>query len=81
MPSAEAYYSDNGNYTLMTVATLKAIDQGLNVDHVSIVAGGASYCLDKTVNGKTAHVSRGSVTVHSGTVQERALRLADIPRM
>ena len=37
VPSAEAYYSDNGNYTLMTVATLKAIDQGLNVDHVSIV--------------------------------------------
>ena len=58
---------------LMTVATLKAIDQGLNVDHVSIVAGGASYCLDKTVNGKVAHVSRGSVTVHSGTVQEAGL--------
>ena len=55
----------------MTVATLKLIDQGLNVDHVKIVAGGgASYCLDKTVNGKIAHVSRGSVTVHSGTVQE-----------
>ena len=73
VPSAEAYYSDNGNYTLMTVATLKAIDQGLNVDHVKIVAGGASYCLDKTVNGKVAHVSRGSVTVHSGTVQEAGL--------
>ena len=76
VPSAEAYYSDHGNYTSMTVATLKLIDQGINVDNVKIVttgSGGASYCLDKTVNGKIAHVSRGSVTVHSGTVQEAGL--------
>jgi prepilin-type N-terminal cleavage/methylation domain-containing protein len=70
VPSAEAYYSDHGNYTSMTVPLLKKIDQGLNIDNVKIVGGGASYCLDKTVNGKQAHVSRGSVTVHSGTVQE-----------
>ena len=50
----------------MTVPPLKEIDQGLNVDSVKIVAGGASYCLDKTVNGKKAHVSRGSVTVSLG---------------
>ena len=72
VPSAEAYYSDHGNYTSMTVATLKLIDQGLTVDNVKIVSGGASYCLDKTVNGKKAHVSRGAVTVSQGVVRETA---------
>ncbi len=70
VPSAEAYYSDHGNYTSMNLAALKAIDQGLNLDNVTIVGGGASYCLQKTVNGKVAHVSRGAVTVSQGVVRE-----------
>ena len=74
VPSAEAYYSDHGNYTSMNLAALQAIDQGLNLDTgatgVKIVAGGASYCLMKTVNGKVAHVSRGAVTVSQGVVRE-----------
>ena len=78
VPSAEAYYSDHGNYTSMNLAALKAIDQGLNLDTGRrIVAGGASYCLQKTVNGKVAHVSRGAVTVSSGRgSRERRLRIA-----
>jgi type IV pilus assembly protein PilA len=70
VPSAEAFYSDKGTYTGMNVAALQGIDQGLKVDSVTVVAGGASYCLAKTVNGKKAHVSRGSVSVSSGTVRE-----------
>ena len=70
IPSAEAFYSDNGTYTGMNVAALRAIDQGLKVDSVTVVAGGASYCIAKTVNGKKAHASRGSVSVSSGTVRE-----------
>jgi type IV pilus assembly protein PilA len=70
VPSAEAYYSDHGNYTSMNLTALQAIDQGLNLDKVSIVTGGASYCLQKTVNGKVAHVSRGAVTVSQGVVRE-----------
>ena len=72
VPSAEAWYSDNGTYTGMTLGTLQAIDQGLNLDAtgVKVVAGGASYCLQKTVNGKVAHVSRGAVTVSQGVVRE-----------
>ncbi len=76
VPSAEAYYSDHGNYTSMTVQALKSIDQGLNLDKVSIAGSGASYCLEKTVGGKQAHVSRGSVTVNSGSVIEKAASAA-----
>ena len=52
IPVAEAYYSDNGTYKLMTPALLKAIDTGLS-DHVSVAnvtSGG--YCLNATVGGQ-----------------------------
>ena len=71
VPSAEAYYSDNGNYTGMTVATLKAIDQGLNVDHVTIVARRCELLprQDRERQGRpTSRVARSPS--HSGTVQE-----------
>ena len=45
VPSAEAFYSDKGTYSGMNVAALKAIDSGLKLDSVKVVAGGASYCL------------------------------------
>jgi len=53
--SAEAYYVDNGYYTGMDVAALKAIDSGL-ASGVSIVSAGASqYCLKATLNTKDAY--------------------------
>ena len=55
IPSAEAYFSDNGNYTAPAFGTtaLLAIDSGLS-SNVSVVSGGAtSYCLSATVGGKS----------------------------
>jgi type IV pilus assembly protein PilA len=54
LPSAEAYYADNGTYVGMTATTLKAIDSGLSA--TLAVAGTpttTSYCLTDSVGGKT----------------------------
>jgi len=57
IPSAEAYYGDNGYYTGMTVGALQAIDSGLS-SSVSIgtspAPSASSYCLKATVGNKTA---------------------------
>ncbi len=37
VPSAEAFYSDNGTYSAMNVAALKSIDSGLSLDSVKVV--------------------------------------------
>ena len=51
VPSAEAYYSDNGYYTSMTVSALKAIDSGLaGVVTVGTVST-STYCLKTAVGG------------------------------
>jgi type IV pilus assembly protein PilA len=58
VPSAEAFFADNGNYDTagtpaFSVANLKLIDSGLS-PAVSVVSGDASsYCLKATVGGKT----------------------------
>jgi type IV pilus assembly protein PilA len=54
VPSAEAYYSDNGYYTGMTVSALKAIDSGLS-GAVSVgTVTSSTYCLKATVGNKDA---------------------------
>src|SRR5437763_443158 len=61
VPSAEAYYADNGNYTAMDLAALQGYDSGLKLAGVTItgVAGtNQQYCLTMTVNGKVASVTR-----------------------
>ena len=46
IPSAEAFYSDNGTYTGLTETALKSIDSGLSsAVSVSGTPGSASYCL------------------------------------
>jgi type IV pilus assembly protein PilA len=58
IPAAEAFFSDFGTYTGMTIASLKAIDSGLNLDEttpVTITGGGAGYCLDSDSNGEKAN--------------------------
>jgi type IV pilus assembly protein PilA len=76
IPAAEAYYSDHGNYKLMTKAALTdpvtGYDQGLDVDHVNVNAAGDQFCLDKQVGNKMAHVTRGS-GVADITIQEGSL--------
>ena len=58
--AAEAYYSDNGNYTAMDVGTvtppvgLLGIDAGVKIDKVTVTGGGAGYTLCKIVGNKMA---------------------------
>jgi type IV pilus assembly protein PilA len=71
VPSAEAFYADNGSYTNMDAAgALNAYDQGVDVDHVKVSTNGKTFCLDKTVGGKIATVTRGAAAVGGGKVQE-----------
>jgi prepilin-type N-terminal cleavage/methylation domain-containing protein len=79
VPSAEAYYADpalgNGSYTGMTVAKLKLIDQGLDLEAdpngVTLYgAGFDTYCLEQTVGGKVSSVTRGAAALAGGKVQE-----------
>jgi type IV pilus assembly protein PilA len=62
IPSAEAFYSDNQNYTGMNVAALQGYDSGLKLDNVIITGAPATsnekYCLTSTVNGAVASVTR-----------------------
>jgi prepilin-type N-terminal cleavage/methylation domain-containing protein len=73
VPSAEAFYADNGTYTGMDVAALKGYDQGADVDTVKLYDSGATFCLAKSVGGKDSYVKRGQTPVAGGKVQEGAL--------
>src|SRR5712691_11692684 len=48
VPSAEAYYSDLGNYTLMTTVLLKGYDSGLSGLVTVNTKSANAYCLDAT---------------------------------
>jgi type IV pilus assembly protein PilA len=64
VPSAEAYYADNGSYGGLSPTIIKsAYDQGAKVDNVWSSDSGKTYCLFKDVNGKTAYIVRGSLPV------------------
>ena len=58
IPSAEAFYADNGNYTALSEAALRSIDSGLAVGTWTITPGASTYRLvfvkgtcTATVNG------------------------------
>jgi type IV pilus assembly protein PilA len=73
VPSAEAYFSDNGSYSGMTIAKLTAIDSGLSLDTTNgVVVSTVSdtYCLQKTVGTYISRVIRGKVPMSGGVVQE-----------
>ena len=53
LPSAEAFYADNGTYAGMDAAALAAIDTGVSPTLTVASAAAASYCLTDTVSGKT----------------------------
>ena len=52
LPAVETYFSDqNGTYTGMTTATLRAIDAGVPATlDITVLAAGASYCIDDDTN-------------------------------
>jgi type IV pilus assembly protein PilA len=55
LPSIEAYYGDNGNYTAMTTANLRSTyDAGLSPALALSGVGANAYCVGGTVNGKSA---------------------------
>ena len=46
LPTAEAFYSDKGSYTALTVSKMQSIDTGLAADVVKIrTASKTGYCL------------------------------------
>ena len=57
LPSAEAYFSDNGTYVGMTPAALALIDTGVSPTLTVAAAGAATYCLTDTVSTKTWSVA------------------------
>jgi type IV pilus assembly protein PilA len=48
LPSAEAYYADNGSYTGMTKAALTAIDSGVSSTLTVASVTASTYCLADT---------------------------------
>jgi type IV pilus assembly protein PilA len=53
IPSAEAYYADNGAYTGMDAADLALIDSGVSSTLTVASVTGTTYCLTDTVSGQT----------------------------
>jgi type IV pilus assembly protein PilA len=66
LPSAEAYYSDNGTYATMTSATLKLIDQGISPTLV-VTGTATTYCIS---DKQGTHYAK--VTGPGGTVDDSA---------
>jgi type IV pilus assembly protein PilA len=63
LPSVEAWYGDNGNYTGMTTALLRSTyDSGLSPAVALSGVGASAYCVGATVNGKTASFQGPGVT-------------------
>ena len=67
VPSAEAFYSDNGTYSGLDATALKSIDSGLaSAVSVSGTPSATQYCLTATVGGKSAYyVGPGGSIVES----------------
>jgi type IV pilus assembly protein PilA len=57
LPSAEAFYADNGFYTGMNAAALVAIDSGVSPSLTVASVTATTYCLTDTVSGKTWSVA------------------------
>jgi type IV pilus assembly protein PilA len=57
LPSADAYYADNGAYSGMDASDLVAIDSGVSPTLTVASADASSYCLTDTVSGKTWSVA------------------------
>jgi type IV pilus assembly protein PilA len=69
IPSAEAYYSDKGNYKTLNIAALQGIDAGTKIN--TVYKSAVSYCLVMIVGGKLSYVVRGQSIFNSGNVIEK----------
>jgi type IV pilus assembly protein PilA len=59
VPSAESYFSDNGNYTAMDAAGLKSYDSGLSSKVVVNKTAANAYCLSATSDSGTKYYFSG----------------------
>ena len=67
IPSAEAYYSDQGTYTGLTAAKMREYDPGLPPDISVKVAAGNRYCIEaNSGTGAVASFTRPGQTVTAG---------------
>src|SRR6266540_1989219 len=61
IPSAEAFYADNGTYTGMDMTALKSVDQGVSSTlEVTVYNSGTGYCLADHNGTSKFYVQRGS---------------------
>jgi type IV pilus assembly protein PilA len=66
LPAAEAYYSDNGSYSGMTVTALKTnYDAGIKINTV-VLTGTKTYCIDAANGGFTYAVTNPGGTIAAG---------------
>ena len=85
VPTAEAYYADcqiyanknpcdDGAAHTFDVAGLRAYDSGLKLANAfsgTAAPAGSRYCLEMTVNNKSAHVIRPALTPGAGTPEQQ----------
>ncbi len=67
IPSAEAYYSDNGTYSGMTMSALQSIDSGINTNIVVSGLSATTYCLGVTVGSQAWGVKGPGATWYQAT--------------
>ncbi len=61
IPSAEAYYADNGSYSGLDLTGLKTVDQGVSPSlEVKTYGSGSGYCLADHNGTSAFYVQRGS---------------------
>ena len=73
IPSAEAYYSDFGNYTGLDASVLRTqYDTGLKLTNATVAGAvpNETYCLSSNVGDRWAHVKRPA-SDPNGTPEER----------
>jgi hypothetical protein len=67
VPSAEAFYAENGSYAGMTISGLREIDSGLDPTVTLGWAVKDGYCIESTVDGQTASITRPGGNVALGS--------------
>jgi type IV pilus assembly protein PilA len=75
VPSAEAFYADNNNYSGLTTTKIRSsYDQGVKVGSILVTSSSGtlkdSYCLGMKVGNKYAYIKRGQSPLNNGDVVE-----------
>ncbi len=61
IPSAEAFYADNGTYTGLDLTALRSVDQGVSPSiEVAVYNSGSGYCLADHNGSSKFYVQRGA---------------------